>query len=145
MSKKILFTLEFPVRCSPAILFEFLSTASGLQEWFADKVDEWENVFSFSWNGGTPDKAEILDQEENKFIRFRWLHSEKNEYFEFCIEKTEISNQTVLIIKDFAEKNEIKDVFDFIFLGKIFNDQYRLVRNLCLFNTKFKIFILFTV
>ena len=65
MSKKLLFTLEFPVRCSPAILFEFLSTASGLQEWFADKVDEWENVFSFSWNGGTPDKAEILDQEEN--------------------------------------------------------------------------------
>ena len=109
MSKKQLFTLEFPVRCSPNILFEFLSTASGLQEWFADKVDEWENVFSFSWNGGTPDKAEILDQEENKFIRFRWLHSEKNEYFEFCIEKTEISNQTVLIIKDFAEKNEIKD------------------------------------
>ena len=109
MSKKLLFTLEFPVRSSPAILFEFLSTASGLQEWFADRVDEWENVFSFSWNGGTPDKAEILDQEENKFIRFRWLHSEKNEYFEFSIEKTEISNQTVLIIKDFAEKNEIKD------------------------------------
>ena len=72
MSKKLLFTLEFPVRCSPAILFEFLSTASGLQEWFADKVDEWENVFSFSWNGGTPDKAEILDQEENKFIRFKY-------------------------------------------------------------------------
>jgi predicted deacetylase len=37
------------------------------------------------------------------------LHSEKNEYFEFSIEKTEISNQTILVIKDFAEKNEIKD------------------------------------
>jgi uncharacterized protein YndB with AHSA1/START domain len=97
------------VRCSPNILFEFLSTASGLQEWFADKVDEWENVFSFSWNGGVPDKAELLDQEADKFIRFKWLHSEKNEYFEFSIEKTEISNQTILIIKDFAEKNEIKD------------------------------------
>jgi len=109
MSKKQLFTLEFPVRCSPNILFEFLSTASGLQEWFADKVDEWENVFSFSWNGGVPDKAELLDQEADKFIRFKWLHSEKNEYFEFTIEKTEISNQTILIIKDFAEKNEIKD------------------------------------
>ena len=109
MSKKQLFTLEFPVRCSPNILFEFLSTASRLQEWFADKVDEWENVFSFSWNGGVPDKAELLDQEADKFIRFKWLHSEKNEYFEFSIEKTEISNQTILIIKDFAEKNDIKD------------------------------------
>jgi hypothetical protein len=46
---------------------------------------------------------------EDKFIKYQWLHSEKNEYFEFRIEKTEISNQTVLIIKDFAEKNEIKD------------------------------------
>jgi hypothetical protein len=37
------------------------------------------------------------------------LHSDKGEYFEFRIEKTEISNQTILIIKDFAEKGEIKD------------------------------------
>ena len=61
------------------------------------------------WNGCTPDKAASVDQEQDKFIRFHWLHSEKNEYFEFRIEKTEISNQTILIIKDFAEKNEIKD------------------------------------
>ena len=109
MSKKQLFTLEFPVRCSPAILFEFLATPAGLQEWFADKVDEWENVFSFSWDGGVPEKAEVVDREENKFIRFRWLHNDKNEFFEFRIEKTEISNQTILVIKDFAEKSEIKD------------------------------------
>ncbi|TAJ48781.1 MAG: ATPase, partial [Chitinophagaceae bacterium] len=81
----------------------------GLQEWFADKVDEWENVYSFSWSGGVPDKADVLDKEEDKFIRFHWHHSDKNEYFEFRIEKTEISNQTILVIKDFAEKNEIKD------------------------------------
>lgn len=109
MSKKQLFTLEFPVRCSPGILFEFLATPAGLQEWFADKVDEWENVYSFSWSGGNPDKAEVLDKEEDKFIRYHWLHTDKNEYFEFRIEKTEISNQTILVIKDFAEKNEVKD------------------------------------
>ena len=67
MSKKQLFTLEFPVRCSPSILFEFLSTASGLQEWFADTVDEWEHVYSFSWHGGVKDfaeKNEIKDQSQ---------------------------------------------------------------------------------
>jgi len=31
MSKKQLFTIEFPVRCSPGILYEFLSTPAGLQ------------------------------------------------------------------------------------------------------------------
>jgi hypothetical protein len=63
MSKKQLFTLEFPVRCSPSILYEFLSTPAGLQEWFADKVDERDKVFSFSWNG-TTDKAEVTESEQ---------------------------------------------------------------------------------
>ena len=40
MSKKQKFTLEYPVRCSPTILYEFLATSNGLQEWFADKVDD---------------------------------------------------------------------------------------------------------
>jgi hypothetical protein len=34
---------------------------------------------------------------------------DKSEYFEFRIAKTEISNQTILVITDFAEKNDIKD------------------------------------
>lgn len=100
--------LEYPVRCSPGILYGFLSTPAGLQEWFADKVDERDNVFIFSWNGSV-EKAEVVDSEIDKFIRFRWLHGGKDEYFEFRIEKTEITNQTILVIRDFAEKSEIKD------------------------------------
>jgi len=108
MSKKVLYTLEFPVKCSPGILFEFLSSPSGLQEWFADKVDERDGIYSFNWEG-SEDKAELMESEENKFIRYRWVQSPKDEYFEFRIEKTEISNQTILLIKDFADKKEIKD------------------------------------
>ncbi|MBX3241105.1 MAG: ATPase [Chitinophagaceae bacterium] len=108
MSKKQLYTLEYPVRCSPSILYEFLSTPAGLQEWFADRVDERDDVFSFSWNDAT-DKAEILEAEEDKFVRFRWLHTPKDEYFEFAIEKSEVTNQTILVIKDFAEKRDIQD------------------------------------
>jgi uncharacterized protein YndB with AHSA1/START domain len=108
MTQKQLYTLEFPVRCSPGILFDFLATPAGLQEWFADKVDERDDIFSFTWNGVT-DKAEVLETEQDKFIRFHWLHFAKEEYFEFRIEKSEVTNQTILIIKDFAEKKEIKD------------------------------------
>lgn len=106
--KKQQYTLEYPVRCSPNILYEFLSTPAGLQEWFADKVDERDQVFSFSWSGST-DKAEVLESEENSFIRFHWLHAPKEEWFEFRIEKSDVTNQTILVINDFAEKKEIKD------------------------------------
>ena len=108
MSKKQLFTLEYTVRCSPSILYEFLSTPAGLQEWFADKVDERDSVFSFSWDGSV-DKAEVLESVDDKSIRFHWLHAPKDEFFEFTIEKSEVTNQTVLLVKDFAEKKEIKD------------------------------------
>jgi len=108
MSKKQLFTLEYPVRCSPSILYEFLSTPAGLQEWFADKVDERDSVFSFSWDGST-DKAEVLESVDDKSIKFHWLHAPKEEFFEFQIEKSEVTNQTILLVKDFAEKKEIKD------------------------------------
>lgn len=108
MSKKVLYTLEYPVRCSPGILYEFLRTPAGLQEWFADKVDERDGQFSFSWNG-TEDKAELIDSEEDKFVRFRWDHMGKDEYFEWRIDKSEVTNQTILVINDFADKKEIKD------------------------------------
>jgi len=108
MSKKQLFTLEYPVRCSPSILFEFLSTGNGMQEWFADKVDDKDNIFSFTWNGAT-EQAKVVEKELDKFIRYHWLHAPKDEYFEFRIEKTEVSNQTILIVSDFAEKADIKD------------------------------------
>lgn len=107
MSKQI-FTLEFPVRCSPTILYAFLSTPTGLSEWFADKVDERDGVFYFSWNGSV-ERAEVMESETDKFIRFHWEAAPEEEYFEMRIDKSEITNQTILVIKDFAEKNEIKD------------------------------------
>ena len=109
MSKKQLYTLEYPVRSSPSILFEFLSTAAGLGEWFADKVDEnKEHIFTFTWSD-SEEKAQLIDKQEDKFVRYRWTHAPKEEYFEFAIEKSEVTNQTILIIKDFAEKRDIPD------------------------------------
>ena len=102
------YTLEYPVRCSPTILYEFLATSNGLSEWFADSVDEHENIFYFGWNG-SQEEAEVLDNEPDKFIRFHWVGAPKNEYFEFRIGKSEITNQTILVITDFAEKKDIKD------------------------------------
>ena len=108
MSKKVQYTLEYPVRCSPAILYEFLSTPAGLQEWFADKVDEREGMFSFSWNGSV-EKAQVLETELDRYIRFHWLTAPTEEYFEFRIEKSEVTNLTILVIRDFAEKKEVPD------------------------------------
>ncbi|HMH32559.1 MAG TPA: START-like domain-containing protein, partial [Puia sp.] len=62
----------------------------------------------FSWNG-TIDRAEVLESETEKYIRFHWSASPQEEFFEFRIEKSEVTNQTILIIRDFADKKDIKD------------------------------------
>lgn len=108
MSKKVKYSLEYPVRCSPTILYNFLTTSSGLQEWFADKVEDSENGFDFSWSESS-EHATILEKEENVLVRFHWDNSPDDEYFEFRIDKSEITNQTILVITDFADKKEVKD------------------------------------
>jgi len=80
----------------------------GLQEWFADKVDQKENNFFFTWNGST-DTAQILEHIENEFIRYRWDYYTKDEFFEFSIEQSPVTNETILRITDFADKADLKD------------------------------------
>lgn len=108
MSKKNQYNIEIPIRCSPSILFEFLSTPAGLQEWFADEVNQRDHTFFFSWKG-VADEAELLEMVENEFVRFRWDYYDDNEYFEFRITQSDVTNETILQITDFADKAEIKD------------------------------------
>lgn len=108
MSKKILYSLEYRTKASAQILYEFLISPSGLQEWFADKIDIKDDVYTFWWTG-SPQTARLLDHTEDKHVKYRWEDSPADEYFEFKIEKTEISNQTILVIRDFADKKDVKD------------------------------------
>jgi len=108
MAKRIKYNKEYSIRCSPAILYEFLITPAGLGEWFAEKVKQRETNFVFSWKG-SEEYAELIAAEENEYVVFKWDWMEEDEYFEFRIEKSPVTNETILTITDFAEKNEVAD------------------------------------
>lgn len=78
-----------------------------MQEWFADEVNERDGIFTFEWNG-TEDKAKLLDQEQDKFVRFKWDHMAKDEFFELSINRSEVTNQTILVIKILPIKKILK-------------------------------------
>ena len=42
MPSKVPFSLEYDFHASPQLLFQYLSTPSGLSEWFADNVNSRE-------------------------------------------------------------------------------------------------------
>ncbi len=103
------YDLEYVIRASQKVLFERLSTSSGLSEWFADNVNQKGNVFTFEWDG-SEQKAEMLQKKDNQFVKFHWLDSEDDDsYFEFRFEIDALTNDLSLIITDFAEEDEIEE------------------------------------
>jgi uncharacterized protein YndB with AHSA1/START domain len=107
-SGNLLFQLEYTIRSSPAILYEFLTTPSGMAQWFADKVDITDHHCTFEWEG-VENHATIIDSIPDEYIRYRWDNSDEDEYFEFRISKNEITGDTILTITDFASEAEMKD------------------------------------
>lgn len=106
--KKKLFTIERTFRSSPTILYKFLTTPSELIQWFSDTADLNDDIYTFSWSG-EEQNAEILNSEEDVFIRLRWDDEEDEKaYFEYNIKKNDITGETILYITDFAEKDDIE-------------------------------------
>ena len=106
MSQK--FELEYTFNTSPKVLYDRLSTPDGLSEWFADDVFLKGGNYSFVWEG-SEQLAEIVGQKDNKFIRFRWVEEDEEEYFEFKIQKDELTGDLALLITDFADSEELED------------------------------------
>jgi uncharacterized protein YndB with AHSA1/START domain len=97
------FELEYVIRTSAGILFEFLTSPSGLAEWFADNVNFHDGVFTFFWDG-SEQKAKLLGFKEDKFVKLQWLDKPDGTYFEFRIERDELTGDISLMITDFADE-----------------------------------------
>ncbi len=105
------YTIEYSFNSSPKVLFNRLSTASGLSEWFADDVRLRGKIFTFVWDG-TEQEAELLLRKDQKSVRFHWLDEEEETYFEFKMNIDELTGDVALIITDFAEEGEEQDAIE---------------------------------
>ncbi len=102
------FKLEYIIKSSPTVLYNYLKTPSGLSEWFADNVNIKDDVYTFFWDG-SEDDALLVGKKDKEYVRFRWMYDEEDGedyYFEFYINVDSLTGETALIITDFAEANE---------------------------------------
>lgn len=103
---KIKFELEIPVHASPQMLYQYISSPSNLQEWFADKVNSRGKLYSFIWDG-EEEKAELITKKSDDRIRFKWVESEGDDsFFEIKIEVDALTKDVSLIITDFADDDD---------------------------------------
>jgi uncharacterized protein YndB with AHSA1/START domain len=108
MSDKVKYEMEFPIQVSPSLLYQYISTPSGLSEWFADNVNSRGELFTFMWEG-SEEEAKLLSKKADDRIKLRWTEDEEeglNYFFEMKIQVDEITKDVSLMITDFAEEGE---------------------------------------
>lgn len=99
------YSIEYIVHASATLLFEVISSPSGLSEWFADDVNIRDGNFTFFWDGSTQVARQIA-YKQDKLVRFQWEGKPDHTFFEFRIETDDLTNDTSLIITDFAEDGD---------------------------------------
>ncbi len=109
MDDKIKFELEFPIHASPQLLFQYISTPSGLSEWFADNVNSRGEIFTFIWDD-SEEQAKMLSKKNSERVKFKWLEDEDaSVFFEIKIQVDEITKDVSLIVTDFADEDEVEE------------------------------------
>ncbi len=111
MDEKTKFEIEYPIHASPQLLYQYISTPSGLAEWFADNVNSRGELFIFIWDD-SEERAKLLTKKNGERVKFKWLNGEEDEdkyYFEIRIQVDEITKDVSLMVTDFSEDDEVDE------------------------------------
>lgn len=111
MTPKVRYEIEFPINSSPQLLYPYISSPSGLQEWFADSVNSRGEFYTFEWNS-SEENARLVSKKAGEKVKFKWIDEDKNDteyYFEIRILEDEITKDVSLMIVDFAEEDEMDE------------------------------------
>ena len=106
------YQVEYPINSSKGVLFNCMSTPSGLSEWFCDDVNIKKDVHTFIWDG-SEEVAKLVTKKKDEYVKFKWMESEEDDndgtYFELRIRVDEMTGERAIIVTDFAEEDDIED------------------------------------
>ncbi len=108
----IKYKMEFDMKSTPVtILWDYISTENGLKQWFADNVKIKDKEYTFIWKGYSQE-AKMVGMRKGLALKLQWLDSPARTYFEMRILTSEMTDNTVLQITDFAEEDEMDESQD---------------------------------
>jgi uncharacterized protein YndB with AHSA1/START domain len=115
MSSKYKFVIEYEIHASVKMIYPYLSTASGLAEWFAEEVKTLEDkTYDIVWDGQSH-PAKLVSARTNSHIKYVFLPLNAEDeadpsYLEFKLSHSEMTDTTFLKIIDYSEMNNEKDL-----------------------------------
>ncbi|GAB3278127.1 hypothetical protein GCM10027347_52320 [Larkinella harenae] len=112
--EKYKFVAEYELRASPKVLFPYISTASGLSQWFANKVNvRPDHQFDFFWDNESH-LARQVSIRQNKSVRFEFLNgttaSEDHNYIDFRVDVSELTQSTFLRVTDYSSNTDADEL-----------------------------------
>ncbi|MFY0600438.1 MAG: ATPase [Cyclobacteriaceae bacterium] len=103
---KELFVGEYPINASKKMLYPYISTASGLAQWFADDVNINEDrEYTFLWDG-EENKASLASSRVNSFVKFEFVDKDDPEdqgYIEIKLDMNELTQEVFIRITDYSD------------------------------------------
>jgi uncharacterized protein YndB with AHSA1/START domain len=114
-STKTKFVREYPINASARLIYPYLSTASGLAQWFCDDVNILENkVYNFFWDGKNH-YAELTNMRSNRSVRFLFQDDDRvlpadPSYIDFTIESSDLTQELFLKVVDYSEEDDIEEL-----------------------------------
>ena len=116
--KKQRINIEHELRSnSPALIWQFISTPEGLARWIADEVQLDGATFRLTW--GNPfqhcetREATVTDMVRQSHLRMRWVDESDDEaYLELRMERSDLTNDYMLIITDYAFAEDVDSLRD---------------------------------
>ena len=107
---RVQFQTEFMFKASPSIIYLFVTQPTTIIRWFCDKVDNVGDHYTFSWDGDSEEATLVIDIED-EMVKYQWVDREE-EFLQFRIYKTDITNETILEITDFCDDDEVQEQKD---------------------------------
>ncbi len=111
MESKLRYEIEFPINSSPQMLYQYISTPSGLAEWFSDDVNSRGEFFTFIWDD-SEEKARLASRKSGEKVKFKWVDSNNKDteyFFELSILVDDITKDVSLLVVDFAHFEELDE------------------------------------
>jgi len=114
---KHLFTADFEINASKKMLYPYISSASGLSQWFADDVTINEDkVYNFIWDD-EDHKARMVSHRTHSYVKFEFIPEDEDDaqdpaYFELRLEVNELTQTVFIKITDYSEMDDNEELFD---------------------------------
>ena len=107
---------EYSINASRKMLFPYISTASGLSQWFADDVNITEDkVYTMFWDGEV-NRAKIVSIKANRYIKFEFEGDAGDDlnFIEIRLEMNELTQEVYIKITDYSDVDdqEVSDLWE---------------------------------